>query len=258
MRRGLKVSIGLILANAFPVPAPFVTSYTALLQQLLTGEGNRILPPDRQITDARIITSHAFPIDTARNETVQLFLDEDDGDYLLFLDTDMTHPPDLPHRLVKHRLDLVTGRYNGRREPFHTIAMRKTGPGPNDYQSIDKLVDPLRGVVPIDAAGAGCLLIARRVLEDVRRHVGADEWFRYQDSPRGIRTVSEDMFFFEQARAIGHYAFLDCDAICGHVGNFVVNADWHEPFKARAREIAEARGMDVDAIATGTADEVTA
>lgn len=250
MRRGVKVSLGLILANGFPVPAAFLTAYTALLQTLLTGTGNVRLPADRAITDARVITSHGFPIDAARNETVRLFLDEDDGDYLLFLDTDMTHPPDLPHRLVKHNLDIVTGRYNARREPFHTIAMRKTGVGPRDYQSIDKLVPDLRGLLPIDAAGAGALLLSRAVLTAIRARVG-DDWFRYQDSERGARTVSEDMWCFEQARACGFQPYLDCDAVCGHVGSFVVDAAWHRPFQARAREIAESRGMDVEALATG-------
>jgi len=247
MRRGLKVSIGMILSNGFPVPAPFLTSYTALLQVLLTGTGNRILPPARQITDARVITSHGFPIDVARNETVKLFLDEDDGDYLLFLDTDMTHPSDLPHRLVKHHLDMVTGRYNARREPFHTIAMRKTGPGPNDYQSVDKLEHDLRGVIPIDAAGAGCLLLSRPLLRAIRAHVGADDWFRYGDSPRGPRTVSEDMWCFEQARACGFQPYLDCDLVCGHIGAFVVDTAWHATFQAKAREIADARGIEVPA-----------
>jgi hypothetical protein len=128
----MKVTLGIVLSHGFPVPAPFVIGYSHLLQCLLTGAGNVLLSPRQKITAARALFVQDFPIDYARNKTCRIFLDEDDGDYLLFLDTDMTHPPDLAHRLVRHDLDVVTARYVMRKPPFFSVAMRKVGDGGTD------------------------------------------------------------------------------------------------------------------------------
>jgi hypothetical protein len=224
----VKVTLGLLLSNGFPVQAPFVLGLLDQMSQLLTGSGNALLPPDRKITSARVISSQGFPIDTARNEVCRLFLDDDDGRYLLFLDADMRHPATLAHRLVSHGLELVTARYQMRKPPFHTVAMRKVGPGPNEYKSIAETT----GLVPVDAAGAGALLIGRPVLEAIRQRSG-DNWFQYQTGPNGLRTVSEDMWFFEQAKAAGVQAYCDLDCACTHVASFEVDPDWHAPFRER-------------------------
>jgi hypothetical protein len=224
----VKVTIGLLLSNGFPVQAPFVLGMLDMMSQLLTGAGNQLLPAGRGITDVRVISSQGFPIDTARNEVCRLFLDEDNGDYLLFLDADMKHPATLPHRLVGHQLDVVTARYQMRKPPFHTVAMRKVGDGPNDYKSISES----SGLVPIDAAGAGALLIRRSVLEAIRRTEG-DNWFQYQTGPNGLRTVSEDMWFFECAKRAGIQAYADLDCVCTHVGSFEIDPSWHTPFRER-------------------------
>jgi hypothetical protein len=226
----MKVTLALLMGNGFPVPAPFVVGYSHLLQMLLTGAGNAALPADRKIDAARTLFVHDFPIDYARNRACKLFLDEDDGDYLLFLDTDMKHPPDLAHRLVRHGLDIVTGRYVMRRPPFFTVAMRKVGDGATEYQAVEKLEPVVSGLVPIDAGGAGALLLSRAVVGAVRDRTGGD-WFRYQDGPDGFRSRSEDMWFYEQARACGYQAWLDADAVCQHVASFEVDQKWHEGYQ---------------------------
>jgi hypothetical protein len=235
----VKVTVGLIMSHGFPVPAPFVQSWTRMLQALLTGEFNDRQPSDRRIDSVRVVFSHAFPTDVARNEIVRIFLDHDrDSRHLLFLDTDMTHPPDLPYRLLRHTapgyavpLDIVTARYVMRRAPFFSVAMRRTGDGPNDYQAVEKLVplDQVFGLMPVDAGGAGALLLSRRLLNAMREKNG-DDWFRYQDGPAGRRSVSEDMWCYEQARALGFQPYLDADCECGHVASFEVNSEYHRPY----------------------------
>lgn len=224
----MKVTIGLLLSNGFPVQAPFVLGLLDLMSVLISGRGNAELPVGHGITDARVISSQGFPIDTARNEVCRLFLDQDNGDYLLFLDADMKHPATLAHRLVSHQLPLVTARYQMRKPPFHTVAMRKVGSGPHDYKSIAET----SGLVPVDAAGAGALLVHRSVLEKVRANEG-DNWFQYQVGPNGLRTVSEDMWFFEKAKAAGFQAYADLDCVCTHVASFEVDPSWHAPYRER-------------------------
>lgn len=230
----MKLAIGVLLSNGFPVPAAFVLGLAELLQCVLTGTGNELLPPGRALTSARLINSQGFPVDTARNEICRLVLDEDNADYLLFLDADMRHPANLAHRLLSHNLPLVTGRYQMRKPPFHTVAMRKAGPGPHDF----KAIEDQRGLVPVDRAGAGCLLISRQVLEDVRLLAG-DNWFQYQVGPSGLRTVSEDMWFFEQAQLAGYQPWCDLDAVCTHISAFEIDPSWQKPY-LEARDRAEA------------------
>lgn len=227
----MKIHLCVLLASGFPVPATFVKSFALLQQHILQGIGNDTLPPDRRISEMRLTFEENFPIDWARNHAVGLFLDHDDADYLLFLDADMGHPPDLVHRLVRHDVDVVTARYVMRKAPFFTVAMRKVGDGPTDYQAIEKLVplEDIRGLMEIDAGGAGALLISRRCLLAIRSRLG-DDWFRYQDGPDGKRSRSEDMWFYEQAKAEGFQPWLDADLIADHVANFKVNPTWHTPY----------------------------
>lgn len=231
----MKLAVGLLLSNGFPVPAAFVLGLLDLTSALVAGRFNPSLPPALRVTDMRIISCQGFPVDTARNDVCRTALADPDVDYLLFLDADMRHPADLAHRLLKHGQALVTARYQMRKPPFHTCAMRKMGPGPHDFKSIEEQT----GLVPVDRAGAGALLIRRDVLEAVQQAVG-DDWFRYQAGPNGLRTVSEDMWFFEQAIACGFQPWCDLDTVCTHVASFEVEPGWQQPYlEARDRQQAE-------------------
>lgn len=232
----MKVAIGLILSHGFPVPTAFLKGVFDWYGTTVSGVGNALLPPERRIDQARLIYSEDFPVDAARNDVCRVFLDGTDAsfEYLIFLDADMRHPATTIHQLVAHGLPLVTGRYHMRRPPFQAVAMRRTGQGPHDY----KAVEEQSGLVPVDAAGAGVLAIRRDVLEVLRARLG-DNWFQYQVGPKGLRSISEDMWFFEQAAAAGFQAMADLDLRCSHVASFEVDAEWSAPFIA-ARDAAKA------------------
>lgn len=224
----MKVAIGLIFSRGFPVPTPFLKGLFDWYGAVLTGAGNATLPPEQAITEARLIYSEDFPVDAARNDVCRVFLDQaaDDFEYLVFLDADMRHPAHTIHRLVSHGLPVVTGRYQMRKPPFHTVAMRKVGTGPHDYTSVAET----SGLVPIDAGGAGVLAIRRDVLLDMRETLG-DNWFQYQVAPNGLRTVSEDMWFYQQVIAAGFQPMADLDLQCSHCASFEVGSEWHTPFR---------------------------
>jgi hypothetical protein len=236
----VKVTLGLILSHGFPVPVPFLSGWTRVLHQVLTGEGNAALPKDLAITESRVFESFGFPTDVARNELCRLFLDKDNAEYLLFLDADMVPPATIVHQLVRHRLPLVSGRYDLKKPPFHTVAMRKTGEGPHHYQSISKLEPVLKGLMPIDAAGAGALLIRRDVLHAVR-DLTHDRWFAYQMDEKGLMGVSEDMWFFERAKECGFQAMLDADCYSRHIGMFEIDPSWQVEAYRSMKEIAARR-----------------
>ncbi len=222
----MKVAVGLVLTHGFPVPIPFLKGIFDWYGALLTGAGNALLRPEDHITQAKLIYSEDFPIDCARNDICRVFLEQSDAEYLIFLDADMRHPAEVIHKLVSHGAPIVTGRYQMRRAPFQTVAMRKVGDGPRDYKAIEETT----GLVKIDAAGAGVLAIRRDVLQRMRA-VHGDEWFAYSMGPNGLKSVSEDMAFFERAKALGIQAYCDLDVQCTHVAAFEVGAQWHAPFR---------------------------
>lgn len=222
----MKLAIGLLLGNGYPVPVPFFLSYLQLYQRLAGGIDNASLPAHLHVEAAQLIHSQDFPVDAARNEIVRAML-ASDAEYLLFLDADMTHPLDLPARLLRHDVGLVTARYHMRRPPHHVVAMRHIGPNKFDCEALTKG----QGLMPIDFAGAGALLIRRDVLESIRQLEG-ENWFRYsrQTRPPHEFRISEDMHFFQLARAVKVQPYLDWDTACGHLATFEVTGTWNEAY----------------------------
>ena len=240
----MKLAIGLLLGNGFPVPVPFFLSYLSLFQRLQGGLDNGSLPDHLQVHSATLIHCQDFPVDAARNEIIRRFLETDAG-YLLFLDADMTFPVDLPARLLRHDTAVVSGRYHMRRAPYHAVAMRHSGPEMFDCTAI---VDG-HGLMPIDFGGAGALLVRRDVFEAIRdretfqgERVG-ENWFRYsrQTRPPFEFKISEDMHFYRQCRLAHFQPYVDWDAECGHVSQILVDGGWHRAYadeiKARQAQV---------------------
>lgn len=222
----MKLAIGLLLGNGFPVPAPFFLTYLKLAQRLQIGADNPSLPPHLQIESAQLIHSQDFPIDAARNDIIRAML-ASDAAYLLFLDADMTHPPDLPARLLRHDTAFVTARYHMRKPPHHAVAMRYVGPNQFDCEAVRS--GP--GLLPIDFGGAGALLIRRDVLEAIRKREG-ENWFRYsrQTRPPHELRISEDMVFYLRAKQAGFQPYLDWDVECGHLAQTEIRGVHNEAY----------------------------
>jgi hypothetical protein len=232
----VKLAIGLLLSNGFPVPAPFFLSYLSIYDRLVTGADNASLPDHLRIESARLIHSQGFPVDSARNDIVRTML-KSSADHLLFLDADMRHPADLPAQLLRHDVGVVTARYHMRRPPFLAVAMRHVGPNPFDCEALRRG----QGLMPVDFGGAGALLIRRDVLEAI-----GDDWFRYsrQTRPPYEYTISEDMHFYAAAKRVGFQPYVDWDCECGHFATMEIDGSWNMPYveaaETKERELAAA------------------
>jgi hypothetical protein len=169
--------------------------------------------------------SGVSPIEGARNVLVKFFL-RSDADYLLFIDSDV-YPSETGLMMLDAipKADIVTGRV--------TIWMPtpdKQGwliqPTAATKIESDKkhiIYDVGTGDIRYDigAAGTGCLLISRKVLED-RRMWGEMTWvdgdgktrplededpppvFRGTYKPNGQRILGEDYFFTSLAKKLGY------------------------------------------------------
>ena len=248
----MKLAIGLVISHGFPAPTAFWDSYELVMHHLGSGQTNALLPAERAVTDVRRIKSTAFPIDVARNEVVREFLDKSEAEYLFFMDADMTFPPDVVGRLLAHDKPVISARYHMRRAPYHAVAYVKhrTLDGPLRYAPVHFG----QGVFEIERGGAGALLIRRAVVERIRARIG-DNWFRYQRGPEAPHdmTVSEDFWFFQQAREAGFPCWLDWDCECEHLQEMGINRSWNEAYlDAQVRDMAamtpEARQAALDAL----------
>ena len=176
-------------------------------------------------------------IEHARNRLAHKFL-ETDAKWLLMIDDDILpsigRPNwfrywvqgarqllDLPlqrhvvHRLVGAGKTLVGAAYFGRQEGGALMA--------SDQTLASRVRAYEDAVVPVDWIGTGCMLIHRKVFEDIRSKFGDSlkinvpdydyDYFRPFDSARG-----EDVSFCIRAKEAGHQPHLDLGLPVFHVG----------------------------------------
>jgi hypothetical protein len=262
----MRLAIGVILTAGYAPPHEFywgradhqgpAEGLFAMAQRINSGTANTELPRDLQLTGMRVVKSSKFPTDVARNEICRSVLDGDE-DYLLFLDADMVHPATLAEDLIRVRADVITARYHLKKAPFAAVAYVKhrTQDGPHRYASIHFG----RGVIEIERGGGGALLIHRSVLQAIHDRQVADwtallaspahqalpdwargylprepivQWFRYQQGPKAPHdlSVSEDFWFWQQARECGFETLCQWDIDCPHVGQMAIDGSWNTPF----------------------------
>lgn len=183
------------------------------------------------------------PVEYARNRLVRTFLEQTTAQYLWFIDDDMVPTPSSLSMLFVDA-DIVAGRaFAWQHRPggvprYFVSAFRASGGAPVRFSTVTAAAaDDL--VQEIDAAGAACLLIRRRVLEDRRMwlptaYAGAegeacdlaaeaadDEWappvFRCWRKPNGQIFRGEDIDFVWRARQLGYAARVHLGAVFGHV-----------------------------------------
>lgn len=154
-----------------------------------------------------------MPYDMARNAACMRAL-EGGHSHLFFLDSDVVPPKDAILRLLAHNQPVISGMYC-RRSPPHAIpVMIREGKWITDFK--------MGSVVEADLVGAGCLLIRRDVLENLKPIRPGKHWFSWQVDMRGIvaegEHVSEDFAFNLQCKKQGIKTLVDTSIHCRHIG----------------------------------------
>lgn len=144
----------------------------------------------------------ARPNEHNRAEIVKKFL-EGDWDYLLMIDSD--NPPTRnPLDLVELDLDIVACPTPQLREgQLYWVVMRRVEDGYQGYLKRQK------GLVEADAVGTGCVLIARRVLLEVKEPF-MREWVD------GFQELGTDFAFCKRAKQKGFCVWAHWDYVCSH------------------------------------------
>jgi len=190
------------------------------------------LAPDENIGQF-IIQGHVLTMQ--RNECIRNM----QGDWIIFIDDDMTWQPDAIAKLVEthrtHQLDMVGGLCFQRGDPYQPTLYMRESPTEGNYMFLEHWEDG--EVVEVDATGMAFVLITTRLLKaiagefpplEVRQRNRAPAYFRWDE-----RGFGEDLTFCQDAKQTGAKIFVDTSIKVGHVGEMLVT---EETF---LRELAE-------------------
>lgn len=167
------------------------------------------------VGETHFLTLEDHPVDSARQWLTREALSVGGLTHILWIDDDMTFPPDALQRLLAHDKDVIGGLCHNRRAPsYQPIAARLYDPVlgmPQDaYGFVYDL--PPSGLVEVDATGGAFLLVKAQVFRDVAAKFGADSWW----IPEG--EASEDFSFCRRAQQCGYKVWIDCGLDIGHIG----------------------------------------
>lgn len=153
------------------------------------------------------------------------FAVKNEMDYILWLDSDMTFPPDMIERMLKHLesgKDIVTGVYYRRQKPYSPVLFSEIKCDGDNSSWKDYNNYPSDGLFEVAGCGFGCVMMKVEVLIDMMADLG--DWF----SPIGH--FGEDLSFCIRANQLGYKVWCDPSIQCGHVGHMIVNEDFYKAF----------------------------
>ena len=210
-------SVG-IMGGVMSYPAPFLWSWT----QFIEFNNDYVINPGEQILYTKTDNSyHSF----ARNNLVKQMR----GDWLLMLDTDQAFEPDILSRMLymmykEPEVKVLTGIYQYKGAPYSPKIYRFTK-NLKALEAIGKWDKPKgagRYLIPIDSAGAGCLLIKKEVLEKVKKV--------FKEDPFDIvAPFSEDNSFFLKLKKLGIPVFCDPSIEIRHLDYKQITMDDYKP-----------------------------
>lgn len=135
-----------------------------------------------------------------RTKLVEEFLKFPSFTHMLFVDSDQTFEKDYIYKLLEHDKDIITA-----------VSKVRSGEVYNVYEfdsNLDKYIGMKevkeRGLIKVEAAGMGMMLLKRKVLQCINKI-----------ETKGDR--SEDIYFCEKARALNFEIWADCNLILGHI-----------------------------------------
>ena len=197
------------------VPEPFLWSFS----QLVAGCAEYVSPPgyyvhvDHGVGSAQIM---------ARNELVKKM----QGNWLLQIDSDHVFDPDLVLRMLtlfeSQNLPVLMGLYHFK-EPPHNPVIYQYAPDGNYKAVLDWGQRDQVKLMPVGAAGAGCLMVRRNVFDLIKKEHNADPFspcppFEY-----------DDFNFFERCRLLKIPVYCAPQIECLHLGTRGFGSEDYDP-----------------------------
>ncbi len=145
----------------------------------------------------RFLYMHGSHVPVLRNDLVEQF----EGDWLLFVDSDMIVPEDGLEKLLSHNKPIVGGLCFRKVPPYNPTIYFDHGNENFEWQ----YKWPEDGLFECDATGTAFLLVRREVFDKIKKPI-----FEYTD-------ISEDLLFCRKAREAGFKIWIDPTVEVGHI-----------------------------------------
>ena len=171
---------------------------------------------------AAFLAHHDGPyVPINRNELCQEAINND-AEWVFMIDDDHRFTPDLLERLLAHTDAAVVVPLCLKRQAPYLPVLYTEGDAEGRWGVMDHDAMPVSGTHEVEAAGTGCMLIYRHVLEAIPK-----PWFEMGRTADGGLT-GEDLEWSKKLRAHGFKILLDADTRIGHIAQVVVWPGDHE------------------------------
>jgi len=152
-----------------------------------------------------------------RNEIIKSFLNSPAKfSHLFFMDSDMSFPQNALLKLLLRDKDVVCGIYLKKIEPFSVCA--------KPLNNSETLIADTSGLIEVDAAATGCMLVSRGAVNSVVEHELNNSVFAYDEIDGEF--VTEDYVFCNKLKSQGYKIFIDTEVLCGHLGEAMIMPEY--------------------------------
>lgn len=158
------------------------------------------------------VFSRGAVISDNRNKITAELLNSD-AEWVLYLDDDHILQADTLIRLLDANKDVISAHYIQRQPPFNPVLMDAELPNGNFMWK--QLSPGESGIISVAAAGAGCLLVRRKVIEALEYPY----WTLGQIHPS---SWGDDLHFCSRVRKAGFEIHCDLDNRIGHMMTGIV------------------------------------
>jgi len=179
----------------------------------------------------------------SRNVMVKNFLEEVDTAWLLIIDSDERLPIEMFMKLIDTAHDkerpivagLVFAAFFDNKDNLRAVPTIYRNTIDKGLQPIDDY--PIDSVIEVDAAGTGCLLIHRSVLEKLRENATPNQgkdWAWFVEGAIDGTYFGEDLLFSKRLQSLGYKIHAHTGAILAHQKQFWLDERHHAPIREAA------------------------
>ena len=162
-----------------------------------------------------VLTYEGCYVHSSRN----LMMNNANGDYLLFIDSDMSWTTSDIQHLIKAEKDIIGGLYYKRGFPYGPVVYSHDGSTFKPMERIPERMFQCEGI------GTGFMLISRRVMNEFKKEEYTADWGFPFDPIRtgdpgiaGSYMMGEDLSFCMKAKHIGIEIWCAPEVIVKHCG----------------------------------------
>lgn len=178
--------------------------YGSVPSRFVEGLSNLLLHKSESYEITKVIVNNALYVDHNRNILVKEALDSG-AEYSMWIDADVVVEPNTIDRLIRHNKAIMSGIYPRKNTDTACAYVY------NETYEYLRPIGPWKSNKPfkVEAVGMGCVLIRTDVFKEI-----GPPWYIYN----AYVNYSEDLYFFDVARAADIEVWVDPTVLPEHIG----------------------------------------